>query len=303
MRLIALAFALAAPIAANAQTITTEADGTRTLTVEAMVPAPPAAVWQEVSTADGWMRWAVPKAWLSGDVLETAYDPAARPGAANNIQQRFLERVPGRSLVFRTIKTPAGFPHAEAFLQVTNFLLLLPEAGGTRVRLTAKGYPAGTAGDELLGFFRTGNQQTLDHLAARFALAPLDFLSGHCWRGTLPNGDADTHCFKPGGGQVVDHHEVLRAGTRVYWGDTVYLPESGGIGWTYTDMSGGVMKGKVAQAPDGLDFGTADFVAKDGARFTLATRWVRIGDNAYEARDTSASDAHFNRTTRYTKTD
>lgn len=303
MRLIALALALAVPVAANAQTIATEADGTRSLTVEALVAAPPAAVWQEVSTAEGWMRWAVPKAWLSGDVLETAYDPAAQPGAANNIQQRFLERVPGRSLVFRTIKTPAGFPHAEAFREVINFLLLLPEAGGTRVRLTSKGYPSGAVGDELLGFFKTGNQQTIDHLAARFALAPLDFLSGHCWRGNLPNGDLDTHCFNLAGGQLTDHHEVVRAGAKVYWGDTAYLSERDGIRWTYTDMSGGIMKGKVAPVPDGLDFGTADFVAKDGARFTIATRWVRIGDSAYEARDTSFSDARFNRTTRYTRID
>jgi len=301
MRLIALALVLAAP-AANAQTIVTEADGTRTLTVETLVAAPPAAVWQEISTAEGWMRWAVPKAWLAGDVLETAYDPAAQPGAAGNIEQRFLERVPGRSLVFRTIKTPAGFPHAEAFMQVTSRIALIPEGKGTRVRLTGAHYPAGAAGDELLGFFKTGNQQTLDHLAARFTLAPLDFLAGHCWRGTLPNGDVDTHCFKLGGGRLVDHHEVLRAGTKVYWGDTIYAPEAGTIGWTYTDRSGGVMKGNVRQAPDGLDFGTADYIGTSGAKITIATRWVRIGDNAYEARSISALPAQ-NRTTRYTKTD
>jgi uncharacterized protein YndB with AHSA1/START domain len=303
MRLIALALALAAPAAAQAQQIVTEADGSRTLTVETLVPAPPAAVWTAVSTAEGWKSWAVPAAWLQGDVLETAYDPQAGPGAPNNILQRFIAMLPGRLLVFRTVKTPPGFPHAEAYMGVTTFLELIPEAQGTRVRLTGANYPAGAAGDELLGFFKTGNQQTIDHLAARFALAPLDFLAGHCWRGALPNGDADTHCFKHGGGKLIDHHEVVRGGTKVYWGDTVYASEGGAVAWTYTDRSGGVMKGKVASASDGLDFGTADFVAKDGTRTTIATRWVRIGDNAYEARDTSASGTHFNRTTRYTRVD
>ncbi|MES2444413.1 MAG: SRPBCC domain-containing protein [Pseudomonadota bacterium] len=301
MRLLAIALALAAP-AAHAQQIVTEADGSRTLTVETLVPAPPAEVWQAVSTAEGWKSWAVPAAWLSGDVLETAYDPQGKPGDPNNIQQRFVERVPGRSLVFRTIRTPAGFPHAEAFMGVTHFLLLLPEAGGTRVRLTDKGYPAGAAGDALLGFFKAGNQQTIDHLAARFGLAPFDFLAGHCWRGTLPTGDVDTHCFKPGGGQLVDHHEVARAGTKVYWGDTVYAWSGGAIGFTYTDMGGGVMKGSARQAPDGLDFGASDYVGTSGAKITIATRWVRIGSDAFEARNISTVAAH-NRTTRYTRID
>lgn len=302
MRLIALALLLAAP-AAQAQTVTTEGDGSRTLVVEALVPASPQAVWQSVSTAEGWKSWAVPAAWLNGDLLETAYDPAAARGGPDTIQQRFLERVPGKSLVFRTVKVPAGFPHAQAFMRVTHFLLLLPEAGGTRVRLTGKGYPAGPAGDELLGFFRTGNQETIDRLAARWALAPLDFLAGHCWRGTLPSGDTDTHCFKAGRGQVIDHHEVVRAGARVYWGDTVYARQDGAIGFTYTDMSGGQMKGRVRQAADGLDFGSSDFVDTDGSRTAIATRWIRLGDTAYEARDSSPTDPRFTRTTRYQRVD
>lgn len=301
MRLIALALALAAP-AAHAQGVAVEADGSRTLTVEALVPAPPAAVWQAVSTAEGWKSWAVPTAWLTGDLLETAYDSAAKPGGATNIQQRFVAALPGRLLVFRTVKTPTGFPHAEAFKGVTHFLELVPEAGGTRVRLTGTNYPAGEAGDELLGFFRTGNQQTIDHLADRFALEPMRFLAGHCWTGTLPNGDIDTHCFKPEGGKLIDHHEVFKAGAKVYWGDTVYSRDGGAIRMVYTDMSGGVMKGQARQTPDGLDFGTSDYVGPNGAKITIATRWIRIGDNAFEARNTSPTAAH-NRTTRYTRVD
>jgi uncharacterized protein YndB with AHSA1/START domain len=300
MRLIALALALLAPAAAQAQTVTIEADGSRTLMVEAFVRAPPAAVWSEITTAEGWMRWAVPTAWLSGDVLETAYAPNAKPGAPINIRQRFVAMQPNRRLVFRTIQVPEGFPHGEAFMGVTSTLELIPEGKGTRVRLTGANYPAGQAGDELLGFFKTGNQQTIDHLAARFALKPLDFLAGHCWRGTLPNGDVDTHCFKHGGGKVTDHHEVVRAGTKVYFGDTTYAPEGGVIGWTYVDMAQGVMKGIVAQTEDGLDFGTSTFVPRDGAKVTMATRWVRIGALAYDARDTS-TDPRFTRTTRYTR--
>lgn len=282
MRLIALALLLAAP-AAHAQTVTTEGDGSRTLVVEALVPAPPEAVWRSVSTAEGWKSWAVPAAWLSGDILETAYDPAAKPGDPGNIQQRFTERAAPRSLVFRTVKAPAGFPHAQAFMRVTHFLLLRPEAGGTRVQLTDRGYPAGPEGDELLAFFKTGNQQTLDHLVARHGLAPLDFLVGHCWRGVVAEG-IDMHCFKAADGKILDHHEVVAEGKTVYAGDTVYAWSDGAAHWTYTSSDHGTMKGEVRGVPAGLDFGTADFVAADGTKLTMTTRWIHAeGADAYMA--------------------
>jgi uncharacterized protein YndB with AHSA1/START domain len=301
MRLLALVLALLATPAA-AQTVT-EADGSRTLITEMFVPAAPEIVWQAVTTAEGWKRWAVPAAWTSPvdpDLIETAYDPAAKPGDPNTIQQRFLARLPRRLVIFRTVKTPAGFPHAQAFLGVTQFMELLPEAGGTRVRLTGTGYPAGAEGDALLGFFEPGNRETLDHMAKRLALSPLDFLVGHCWHGTLPNGDADTHCFKPVEDELRDHHEVVRAGKTIYSGDTVYAWSGDAIGWTYRDATGGTMQGKVRAAADGLDFGTADYVGKDGGRLTITTHWVRVAPHAYDARSTGGPQS---RVTRYTRID
>lgn len=300
-RLLALALLLALPAHAE-ERIDTEADGSRTLVTEASIEASPDRLWQAVTTAEGWKRWATPAAWtVNGDpeLIETAYDPAAKPGDARNIQQRFVARLPRRLLVFRTVKTPEGFPHAEAFKHVTQFLELIPESGGTRVRLTGVNYPAGADGDALLGFFRTGNAQTLAVLQRAMALAPLDFLVGHCWQGTLPDGNSDTHCFAAAPGEIRDHHEVVREGKRVYWGDTVYAWEDGTIRFVYTAMDGGTMKGSVRAAPDGLDFGTSDFVGKDGRRFPITTRWVRLSDTAYEARNLGAEV----RTTRYTRID
>ncbi|MCW3847210.1 SRPBCC domain-containing protein [Sphingomonas sp. LB-2] len=295
--------AFAAPARAEDR-ILTEADGTRTLIHEAWVPAAPASVWQSVSTARGWEGWAVAHAWLTGDTLETSYAAAARPGDPGNIQQRILAQLPGRLLVFRNVKTPPGFPHAAAFGRVTQFLELIPEDGGTRVRLTGTGYAAGDEGDALLGFFQKGNRYTLDLLAARFGTAPLDFLVGHCWRGTLPNGDRNDHCFERAEGAVRDRHQVFRADRQVYGGETIYAWDGAArqLRFTYTGMDGGVMKGSVRQDGQGLDFGTSDWVGTDGTRIALSTRWVRVASDSYEARDTSPNP-HFNRTTRYTRVD
>lgn len=302
MRVILLLLALLAAIAAHAQDRTvTEADGSRTLIVEVWVPAKPEAVWRAVSAAEGWKTWAVPHAWQTGNLVETSYAPDAKQGDPANIQHRFSTLIPGTLLSFQTVRTPPGFPHSAAFMGVSQFFELLPEGRGTRVRLTGKNYPADAAGTELLGFFEKGNRMTLDRLAAHFGLAPLDFLVGHCWRGTLPTGDVNTHCFDRIDGQVRDRHDVLRAGKKVYGGETLYAwdGEARGIAFTYTGMGGTGGKGSARADGQDLDFGSTDY-ASGNATITVATRWVRIGDTAYEARDSSAT-AKFNHNIKYTR--
>jgi uncharacterized protein YndB with AHSA1/START domain len=106
-----------------------EADGTHTLVHEVVVDAPAREVWAAISTADGWKSWAVPVARVPAgrpDILETSYDPAAKPGDAGAIHQQFLAKVPERLLVFRTVKAPDRFPHWESYKLVTSVFELEP---------------------------------------------------------------------------------------------------------------------------------------------------------------------------------
>ena len=154
------------------------ADGTRTLTHELVVPAPPEQVYAAFTSPEGWRTWAVPHAWTvagDADLLETSYSAAAAVGDSGNIQQRFVLRVPNRLIAWRTVQTPPGFPHAAEFKQVTSLVELEPAGCGTRVRLSGVGYPDGAAGDTLLGFFREGNRTTLEQLRARFVSGPVDW--------------------------------------------------------------------------------------------------------------------------------
>jgi len=176
------AFALAASMHALAAPVTeqvsAEVDGSRTLTHEVTIAAAPKDVWTAMSTVEGWKSWAVPAAWASAteaDTIETSYDPAARPGDAGNITNQFIARIPGRLLVFRTIKAPAGFPHFESFKQVTQVFELAPAGNRTRVRLTGVGYANNESGKALLGFFRVGNRSSLEMLRDRFEKGPVDW--------------------------------------------------------------------------------------------------------------------------------
>jgi uncharacterized protein YndB with AHSA1/START domain len=177
----ALLLLAATPAAAQevGVTLTTEADGTRTLVHEITIPAPVTEVWRAIATLDGWRTWAVPLArQVPGfqDRFETGYDPGAAPGAASTIEQQWVAREAPYRTVFRTTRTPAGFPHGDAYLQVTSSFHLTPVGtGGTRVRLTGTGYPPGPAGDTLTNFFREGNRTSLQQLHLRFVAGPIDW--------------------------------------------------------------------------------------------------------------------------------
>jgi len=171
----------AAPAAAQQVDVTleVETDGTRTLVHEVTIPASQQEVWTALATIEGWRTWAVPLARAvpgSADRFETAYDPAAEPGSASTIEQQWIERAAPDSVSFRTTRTPDGFPHADAYVRVTSRFLLTPVGdAATRVRLTGSGYPAGPAGDALIGFFREGNRLSLQQLHKRFAEGPIDW--------------------------------------------------------------------------------------------------------------------------------
>jgi hypothetical protein len=94
------------------------------------------------------------------DAMETSYSPAAAPGDPRNIRQRFLLRLPDRLIVFRTVRTPPGFPHAAEFQRVISVVELEPVGGGTRVRLSGTGYPAGRRAMRCWGFSGRGNRAT-----------------------------------------------------------------------------------------------------------------------------------------------
>lgn len=111
----AAALLLAVPGAAQVGDVTVgktvEADATTTMVHEVLVDATPAEVWAAISTAEGWMTWAVPVARIvdgDADLIESSYDPASEPGGPDTIQQRFGERVAGKRLAFRTVKAPHG---------------------------------------------------------------------------------------------------------------------------------------------------------------------------------------------------
>lgn len=151
-------------------------DGSRTLVHETVVKASAAEAWTAIATADGWRGWAVPTAWMDGDMLETSYDARASRGDDTTIQQQILLSVPERLIAFRTTKAPKGFPNFDSFRQTTHWIELESAGiGRTRVRLVSAGYADDEAGRQLASFFTEGNRVSLQRLRQRFATGPIDW--------------------------------------------------------------------------------------------------------------------------------
>ncbi|HEV7692514.1 MAG TPA: SRPBCC domain-containing protein [Hyphomonadaceae bacterium] len=156
----------------------TDAQGVRAIRFSGHIEASPADVYRAVATVAGWKTWAVPSAFgeaRAGGVMETSYNRAAKAGDPANIQQEFIELVPGRKVVFHTIRTPPGFPHADLFVKTTSTIELSLEGKGTRMIFTHSGFGPGEGYDQLYGFFAEGNKSTLEKLKQRFDTGPVDW--------------------------------------------------------------------------------------------------------------------------------
>lgn len=176
--LLAVTLALAActttpaPSSAISDTSYTEADGSRAIQFSVWLSAPPADVYRAVTTAEGWKSWAARNVFgepqLNG-LMETSYNPDAKAGDPANIVQQFLALVPNRLAIFRTVRTPPGFPNAELYMKTVTILQLEPEANGTRLLFTHQGFGKEPGFDQLYGFFHDGDKQTLEKLQKVFA--------------------------------------------------------------------------------------------------------------------------------------
>ena len=169
--LAALASSAMAPPVTIATCTRTEADGSRALCHEAVLPAPAHDIWMLFATSEGLGSWLAPVAAIDlriGGMWETSYDANARLGDPGNIRNRILSYLPERMLSIQVANAPTGFPHAERVTQLWTVIELEPlSAAETRVRVSMLGYGEDEADDALWRMFDAGNAYTLQKLGER----------------------------------------------------------------------------------------------------------------------------------------
>lgn len=146
----------------------------RTLVHEAVIPAPPADVWNAFATSEGLRSWMSPHADIDlriGGEMRTNYQPEGVIGDKSTIVNQVLAFEPQRMLTIRNTRAPEGFPHADLFQQTWTVIHFDPIEGQpdrTHVRIAGLGWGEGADWDVIYNFFKAGNAQVLDELRAHF---------------------------------------------------------------------------------------------------------------------------------------
>jgi hypothetical protein len=136
-----------------------------------------------------------------------------------------------------------------------------------------------------MGTVATASSQAAD---APSPYAPLAFLAGHCWQGTLPGArkDTDTHCFNWVYGEqfVRDVHTVHGDGHKDYVGETIYFWDSTAkqLRYLYIESDGGSNIGAV-ESEDGMLVFPETTHSENGKTQTYRSRWRSSGSDAYDA--------------------
>src|SRR5438128_7032322 len=95
-------------------------------------------------------------------------------------------------------------------------------------------------------------------LAAQANFKPLEFLVGHCWIGTFPDGkQTDEHCFEwVYDRKFIRDRHVVRGAPALYEGESIYSWDAKAkrVAFSYYNSLGDVTTGAVEETAEGIVF-------------------------------------------------
>lgn len=322
MKIPALIWLAAAAAVAQAQTVVTHqksSSGERVLMVETTVAQAPERVWKAFSTEEGARCWVAPAVKLdfrNGGSMQSNYDAKAGVGGPGTIRLGITNVIENELLTYQIKLTDRFSKQLQAEdgnLQEVIRLERQPD-GGTRVLAQMLGWGTGPEWDKTYDFFAKGNDWSMKQLVNCLSapagtaradaapasagasaapgtpssrLAPMAFLAGQCWRGTMPDGKAtDTHCFdwQLNGHYLRDRHVVRSAGRPDYVGETLYYydHERKQVAYIYYENNGNYSRGLMMGDEKRLAFPDAQFFTSN-AKLTYRASWTRLDDNSFQA--------------------
>jgi uncharacterized protein YndB with AHSA1/START domain len=138
---------------------------------EGVIPAPIEAVWEVLSTSDGYRALGPALADVElrvGGTIRSRYRADGKLGDAETIENVILAYEPPTMIALRIQKVPATFPFKEVWSKPWTVMTLTPVAGGTHLRVASLGYGTDEESSAMRRFFEAGNQQTIETLRKHF---------------------------------------------------------------------------------------------------------------------------------------
>ncbi len=145
---------------------------------EIIVNADQADVWRAFTTSEGLRSFAAPVAQIDlriGGTWESSYNPDARIGDPNNIQNEVLSFLPMEMLSTRIKRTPPGFPHPELGKQLWTVLQFF-DLGNRQVKVVGSmlGWQDGPDWEPIYALFERGNASVLEALREALERRPVN---------------------------------------------------------------------------------------------------------------------------------
>ena len=141
---------------------------------EGVIPAPIEAVWEVLSTSEGYKALGPALADVDlriGGTIRSRYRADGVLGDAETIENVILAYEPPTMIALRIQNIPATFPFKEAWSKPWTVMTLTPVDGGTHLRVASLGYGTDDESSAMRRFFEAGNRQTIETLRRHFGAA------------------------------------------------------------------------------------------------------------------------------------
>ena len=153
--------------------------GERVQRLEIILPATTRAVWDLVSTPEGWMSFMAPAVDMqlkTGAKFESNYRVGARIGDPGTITNTVLAYVPLQMFAMK-IGLTSAFPKEVREADRLFSVLTMEEAGKGKTKLSEMmlGWEEGTGWESTWKFFLQGNRRTLLEIHKRIVEGPVDW--------------------------------------------------------------------------------------------------------------------------------
>jgi uncharacterized protein YndB with AHSA1/START domain len=138
---------------------------------EGVIPAPLEAVWEVLSTSEGYTALGPALADVDlrvGGTIRSRYRADGVLGDAETIENVILAYEPPTMIALRIQKIPATFPFKQAWSKPWTVMTLTPVTGGTHLRVASFGYGSDDESSAMRRFFEAGNRQTIETLRRHF---------------------------------------------------------------------------------------------------------------------------------------
>lgn len=129
-------------------------------------------IWNAWTTGSEISKWMVASGTVDlriGGLIRTSYEKGSDLTGPSVIENEIIAYDPDRMLAIKNKRAPDNFPFKAAIAKTWTVIYIQPQGDETEVTVRMMGWDYTEDSQTMKGFFKSGNQSTLDSLAKYFS--------------------------------------------------------------------------------------------------------------------------------------